>query len=114
MPHVVEGSVDAGIAGAKDFLLGQISAGIAGGVPMSEVAKLHALLAVVEHELVVKDHVRRLERALGDVFTALGPLAGVLELLGAIDAQEPSAVRLGDDAGAFLGEHGIAIGVVAM
>ncbi len=52
--------------------------------------------------------------ALGDILTSRGALAGVGELLGAIDAQQTRAVGLGDDVGAGLREDRVAISVVAV
>ena len=115
MAHEVEGAVDAGIAGAEDLVLGQVGEGIARGVGMAEEEELDALLAVVEHQLVVEDDVRDLERAVarrpcGRSARGRPPRTPCAPLI----AQQPGAVGLGDDAGPRLGEDRVAVGVIAV
>src|SRR5262249_19125174 len=103
-----------GVAGAEDLVLRQPGAAIAGRVRVAEEQKLDALLAVVEDEAVVEDDARHLQRALLDVLASRRAFAGLLELVGAVDAQQQGAVRLGDDAGSLLGKDRVAVGVVAV
>src|SRR5439155_18778233 len=74
--------------------------------------ELHTLRAIVEYQLVVENHLRDFEPALGDIPTTGGPLAGVRKLLGSFVAQPAGTVGLRHNAGSDLGEHRIAIGMV--
>src|SRR5205807_3670006 len=114
MAHEVEGAVHAGITRAQQLVLRQVSKGVAGCMGMTQEKKLDALLAVVQHELVVEHHVGNLERAAGDVLASGRSTPGLGKLLGAVNPEQASTVSLGDDTGAGLAEDRIAVGVVAM
>ena len=94
--------------------LRQIGKGVAGGVGMAEEQELDALLAVVEHELVVEDEVRHLEMLSRTSLRPIGPLPASANSFGPLTTQQAGAVGLGDDARALLGEDRVAVGVVAV
>src|SRR5438445_417713 len=105
MPHKVERAVDAGVAGAEHLVPWQIGEGVSRCVRVAEEQELHTLLAVVEHQLVIKNYLGDLKRTPGDVLAPGGTSAGVGELLGSIFPQPAGTVCLRNDAGAHLGEH---------
>src|SRR6516164_9862618 len=113
MTHEVERAVDAGVAGAKELVLGHVREGVAGRVGVAEEVELDPLRAVVEDELIVKDDVWHFQLAFSDVLAAELSFTSVLELFRPADAQDPGAVGLGDDAGPDLAELVVAVGVVA-
>src|SRR5260370_33924297 len=100
--------------GGEECGVGEIQECIASGMGVAQEKQLGALLLVLEDQLFIEDQVRRLEEAGGDVLAALLALARLLEFLGAVDAQEASAVRLGNDRRAGLGEDRVAVGVIAV
>ncbi len=114
MTHVVESPIGAGVPRAQDLLLRQVHKRIAGRVGMAQEEELDVLLAVVEHQLFVEEQVGHLEDALGHVLAPGLALAGICEFLGPVDPQEPAAIGLSHDARPGIGEHRVAIGMIAV
>src|SRR5438128_212976 len=114
MAHVIERAIGAGIAGAQNLVLGQVSKSIAGSMGMTQEHEFDTLLAVIQYQLVVENQVGYFQEAVGDILAACGSLAGLQELFRTVDAQEPGTIRLGHDARARFGEDGVAISMVAV
>ncbi len=111
MPHVVECAVDAGVAGAEDFLIRQPGDRITRGVGVAEEHEFDALSAIIEDFRFVKRLVRNFQFALGDVFALSG--CG-FPFFRALDLKEPGAILVADDLRTLFGPDCVAIGVVAM
>ena len=85
MPHVVERTVHAGIARAKDFVFRQIGNSIAGRVGMTQEQELHTLGAIIENVFVIKTDIDLFQTAVGHILAALG---GIVPLLGTAGLQQ--------------------------
>ena len=80
MARVVVRSIQAGIARADNLVPRQISDGIPWRVSMAKEQELDPLLAVVKHQLVVEDHIRHFQAAVGDILAAVRATTGFGEL----------------------------------
>src|SRR5262249_16360387 len=107
-------TVHAGIACAKELVFGEIGKRIAGSMSVTQKQEFDSLLAIVQNELVVKDHDWDLERALGHIFSSGGTSASLSEFLGAHITEDSKTGCLGNDAAAGIRKDSVAVCMIAV